>query len=151
MKVISGGQTGADQGGLVAARQLGIATGGWAPKGFRTEAGPCPELGSVYGLVEHESPLYPPRTAMNVADADATAWFGTIGSPGYRCTKRAAGDYEKPFRVITSVEALIAFIEEFNVGVLNVAGNRASKNPGIHRFTAEIVRDALSLLGKGDL
>lgn len=43
VRIISGGQTGADQGALVAAKQLGIETGGWTPRGFLTEAGPCPE------------------------------------------------------------------------------------------------------------
>jgi hypothetical protein len=35
--IISGGQTGADQGGLFAAEILKIKTGGYAPKGYRTE------------------------------------------------------------------------------------------------------------------
>jgi hypothetical protein len=39
--VISGGQTGADQGGLRATRACGIPTGGWAPRGWLTEAGPA--------------------------------------------------------------------------------------------------------------
>jgi integrase len=39
-KVVTGGQAGADQGGLRAARAAGIATGGFAPKGWATEAGP---------------------------------------------------------------------------------------------------------------
>lgn len=35
--VISGGQTGADFGALLAARDCGIETGGWAPKGWLRE------------------------------------------------------------------------------------------------------------------
>ena len=31
-RVISGGQTGADRGGLEGARRVGAQTGGWAPK-----------------------------------------------------------------------------------------------------------------------
>jgi len=42
--VVSGGQTGVDQAALRAARASGIATGGWAPKGWATEAGPAPWL-----------------------------------------------------------------------------------------------------------
>jgi hypothetical protein len=37
-RVVTGGQTGADQGGLRAARAAGIATGGWAPQGWLTES-----------------------------------------------------------------------------------------------------------------
>jgi hypothetical protein len=50
-RVISGGQTGADQGGLRAAQACGIPTGGWAPRGWLTEAGPAPWLAD-WGLVE---------------------------------------------------------------------------------------------------
>jgi hypothetical protein len=39
-RVVSGGQTGADQAGWRAARASGIATGGWMPEGFLTEAEP---------------------------------------------------------------------------------------------------------------
>ena len=42
--IISGGQTGADQAGLLAAQALGLQTGGWAPHGWRTDAGPAPWL-----------------------------------------------------------------------------------------------------------
>jgi Circularly permutated YpsA SLOG family len=35
-KIISGGQTGADQAGLRTAKRLGIETGGWMPQGWRT-------------------------------------------------------------------------------------------------------------------
>ncbi|MGD2098928.1 MAG: putative molybdenum carrier protein [Desulfobacterales bacterium] len=39
---MSGGQTGDDQAGLDAAIELGIAHGGWIPKGRKTEEGPPP-------------------------------------------------------------------------------------------------------------
>jgi len=42
-KIISGGQTGADQAALDVAIKLGIAHGGWIPKGRITEEGPLPE------------------------------------------------------------------------------------------------------------
>lgn len=37
-RVVSGGQTGADQGGLRAARVDGIPNGGWAPLGLLVES-----------------------------------------------------------------------------------------------------------------
>ena len=43
-RVISGGQTGSDQGRLRAARACSIATGGGAPRGWLTEAGPALRL-----------------------------------------------------------------------------------------------------------
>jgi hypothetical protein len=51
-KIISGGQTGADFGALMAAEVLGIQTGGTAPQEFWTSDGKCPELGSRFKLVE---------------------------------------------------------------------------------------------------
>lgn len=50
-RVISGGQTGADQAALRAARACGIPTGGWAPRGWLTEDGPSLWL-AEWGLVE---------------------------------------------------------------------------------------------------
>ena len=73
-RVISGGQTGADQAGLAAAKACGIPTGGWMPKGFLTTAGPAPELAAEFGLKEH-SGEYAERTGANVRDADATIRF----------------------------------------------------------------------------
>ncbi len=51
-KIISGGQTGADQAALDAAIELGIPHGGWIPKERLTEAGPLPE--------KYNSPRCPP-------------------------------------------------------------------------------------------
>src|SRR5262249_29141313 len=70
-KIISGGQTGVDQGALCAARKAGFPTGGWAPKGWLTERGPAPWLAEL-GLLQHASPSYPLRTRANVAASDAT-------------------------------------------------------------------------------
>lgn len=68
IKVISGGQTGVDQAALRAARAAGLPTGGWACKGWVTEAGPAPWLAD-FGLVECPWPGYPARTRWNVGDA----------------------------------------------------------------------------------
>lgn len=80
-RVITGGQTGADQGALRAARAAGIATVGWAAKGWLVEGPydllsrkhvdePAPWL-AEYGLVECPRKGYPERTKANVRDADA--------------------------------------------------------------------------------
>ena len=73
-KVISGGQTGADQAGLVVARRFGIPTAGWMPRGWKTSAEPNPHLGREYGLREHTGD-YAERTAANVRDSDGTIRF----------------------------------------------------------------------------
>src|SRR2546422_9500083 len=72
MKVISGGQTGADRAGLDAAAALGLPTGGHAPPGFWTESGADPSLERL-GLAAGGSPEF--RTERNVLDADAPVIF----------------------------------------------------------------------------
>ena len=55
-KVISGGQTGADEAGLFAAKEFGIKTGGWMPRKFLNERGENPEYAELYGIQERELP-----------------------------------------------------------------------------------------------
>lgn len=137
----SGGQCGADAGGLFAARILGLATGGWAPKGWRTDKGPAPWLES-YGLREHTSTSYPPRTKLNVEGTDGTFILGILGSPGCSLTRAYAEAKNKPLftvpwvngQPLPPVEIRWAFnqwLVQNNVRVLNVAGNRETSNPGI--------------------
>lgn len=146
-KIISGGQTGADQGGLDGARYLGIPTGGTAPKGYYTEKGKNPKLlRDVYGLAESPDWRYPARTKRNVMDSDGTVWVGTIASAGYRCTKTAAHDVRQT-RVYHWIEnptpqELWAWADQHGIRVLNVAGNRESTNPGIFERTRNLIVEA---------
>lgn len=132
-KIISGGQTGADQAGLRAARTLGIATGGFAPRGWETHDGPAPWLAD-YGLEEAVGG-YPYRTALNVAHSSATVRFAVdFKSPGELCTMKAIKKYKKPHFDIDPFST--AKLDEFqkwleNVTVLNVAGNSERRVPGI--------------------
>ena len=84
MKIISGGQVGAQLGALEAAHQLHIATGGTAPPLFWSNKGRNPELGTVYRLEALVFPRFEPQrlshaykvTAMrNVDKAHATVVF----------------------------------------------------------------------------
>jgi Circularly permutated YpsA SLOG family len=102
-KVIAGGQSGADQAGLRAARAAGIPIGGWAPRGWwveeqvegkRPRFRPDRPLLQSFGLVECDKPddindiaeCFRVRTARNVRDADVTILFGSPASPGSRLT-----------------------------------------------------------------
>src|SRR4051812_44710113 len=94
----SGGQTGADESGLWVAKKFGLKTGGVIPKGFRTLIGARPELGRLYGLMEHASDNYVPRTYQNVRDADGTVRLaGNFDSRGEICTLKAINEYKKPY------------------------------------------------------
>lgn len=144
-KIISGGQTGADQGGLDAALYLGLETGGYIPKGRRTEYGPMPiEQFKCYKLSEHFSSLYSPRTSLNVQDSDGTAIFGYCESPGSKATIKFCLKYKKPYIKNPNKRELVLWITQNRIKCLNVAGNRESKNPGIHDRVLNILVAALS-------
>ena len=136
-KVISGGQTGADRTGLECAKELGLETGGIAPKGFRTELGPDLTL-KQFGVTENGSSSYHPRTLANVLSSDATVWFGNPFSPGGKLTHKYCSQYQKPFLINPS--NLEGIAEEFEV--INIAGNRASTNPAV----IEQVREAFKTI-----
>lgn len=96
LKIISGGQTGADLAGLRAAQSLGLLTGGTAPKGYRTLKGLKPQLAG-FGLVEHQKTNYQGRTHANVVDADATVIIAkNLSSPGTKLTINVCAEAKKP-------------------------------------------------------
>ena len=103
-KIISGGQTGADQAALDAAIELGIPHGGWIPKGRLTEAGPLPDK---YGLTEMTNKDYLKRTKQNVLDSDATVIFshGDLKG-GSKRTADFATELRKPFLHIDLTKTL---------------------------------------------
>jgi hypothetical protein len=140
-RIISGGQTGADKGGLLAGRDLGIRTGGWAPKGWVTEDGPNPKL-NQFGLIQHSSPNYPPRTRMNCQDADLVAIFGDLHSAGTRLTIDICKSDGIPYILNPDATELRTMCEDLGVETLNVAGNRASKDATIEDRVRKVIVDA---------
>lgn len=138
-RIISGGQTGIDQLGLEVARSLGIPTGGVAPKGYLTENGPNSLLRDHYGLTEHASASYPPRTKSNVQQSDGTVLFGKI-SGGTKLTVDACQKDGKPYIMNPSADELRAWLFEHQIKVLNVAGNRGSS------LSSEQMRDYRRIL-----
>ena len=142
-RIISGGQTGADYGGMLAAADLGITLTGFMPRGFRTEAGPRPEY-AMLGLVEDDSLHYQPRTIKNVQMAEGIAMFGNMQSAGSRLTVQTAISLGKPLISNPSADALRAWIERHDIKVLMIAGNRESVNPGIGERVRTIVVEALT-------
>ena len=153
-KIISGGQTGADQGGLEAAEALGILTGGFIPKGFRTENGPRPDLAKRFDLVEHSAWGYPPRTRTNVFTSDMTICFGNIHSPGSKLTRKYCNELGKFFMIFdypltdsNEIErykfSLHTEMSIINPKIINIAGNREGTNPGIQEFTRNTLIEVL--------
>jgi len=152
-KIISGGQTGADQAALRAAKADGTPTGGWAPKGWKTEAGPAPWLAD-YGLQECPVAGYPTRTHWNIRDSHRTLIVGRP-SAGTNLTQRLCGPMygtKRPWLWIPWPEPVsynpIDRARDFlwtpkGEVILNVAGNREEMNPGIGEFVELLLGEAL--------
>jgi hypothetical protein len=154
-RIISGGQTGADQGAWRAAKRFGVPTGGWMPRGFLTETGLRPEFAAMYGAKEHASPDYPDRTRANVRSADLTIWIGSVTTAGYWCTKRAADGY----RTFWGIPLMNLHFEAEStardlrhpwmagIHVINFAGHRESLAPGISAAVEDFLCEVLTILG----
>lgn len=152
-RIISGGQTGADRGGLDAAIALGIPHGGKCPARRRAEDGVIP---AIYQLEETTSRNYLVRTHMNVFDADGTVVF-TRGAPegGSAATVLLARRLAKPCLLVDlddianlgPVEAarLLGWLEHHQIKTLNVAGSRESGAPGIHDVVLAFLLEALKV------
>ena len=139
LTIISGGQTGADRAALDFAIAHGIPHGGWCPKGRRAEDG---SLDARYQMRETESKDYRQRTRRNVADSDATLILnlGELAN-GSLATRHFAERVNKPVRVValdagdlaTEAARVHEWLADNAIAVLNVAGPRESKRPGIYR------------------
>ena len=144
-KIISGGQTGADRAALDVAIELNIPHGGWIPKGRKTEDGVLPHK---YLLQEMPTTSYPKRTEKNVIDSDGTLIFsrGRL-TGGSALTRKLAKQHERPWlhadldKVVGTgaVQIIAGWVDENDIVVLNVAGPRASKDPGIHDLVLSIL------------
>jgi hypothetical protein len=147
LKVISGGQTGVDRAALDVALELGLPCGGWCPKGRLAEDGRIPDR---YPLTEMPTANLPARTRANVAEADATLIL-TEGGPtgGTKLTFDLARDSGKPYLLLDLWPALDWFTAARDwliahvPSVLNVAGPRESRRPGIHGRAVAFLRRLL--------
>lgn len=136
LEIVSGGQTGVDRAALDTAIRYDLPCGGWCPPGRLAEDGP---LSTHYPVTELSSGGYPQRTKRNVKDAEATLIIhgGKVGR-GTGLTINTAKQLSRPLLVInlhncdansdfsTQQKQLRDFIHHNQVGVLNVAGPRAS-------------------------
>lgn len=152
-KIVTGGQTGADQAALFVATELGYSVGGWCPLGGLDEntqsiLGKYP-LKEVTGLPFEDSVAE--RTKRNIQDSDATLIIvPAIPLPanitdGTLLTIKHAEEKQKPYLLMKSSdknvrESFLAWIQEHQVKVLNIAGPRESKWPGTYDQTCEILR-----------
>ena len=154
-RVISGGQSGGDRGGLDGAIRFWGNTdriGGWCPAGRRAEDGSIPER---YPLQETAEWAYPPRTELNVKESDGTVIFvaGPL-TPGSKLTLKYCEEQCKPSLLIDialvssaeAVECLVDWADGYQIKTLNVAGSRESTVPGLQEWVAVVIHDTLKEL-----
>ncbi|MBF0104916.1 MAG: putative molybdenum carrier protein [Deltaproteobacteria bacterium] len=144
VEIISGGQTGADRAALDFALQHNIRHGGYCPRGRRAEDG---VLSACYLLKETECKNYEKRTMLNVQHADGTVIFsirkkldgGTLFTFDY------ARELHKPLLHLAQSDLgrpavrLRNFLRKNGISRLNVAGPRASKEPGVYAFVMRVL------------
>jgi hypothetical protein len=146
--IISGGQTGADQAALDVAIRFGIPHGGWIAKGRKNENGRLPDK---YQLKEMPAGSRASHAEQNLLDSDGTliVSHGNL-TGGSEFVRKLAMHHQRPWLHI-DLSRTIAFkaarklrlwIRSHEIEVLNVAGPRASKAPGIYRDTVEILETA---------
>jgi hypothetical protein len=150
-RIVSGGQTGVDRASLDVAIKLGIDHGGWIPRGRLTESG---ELPQKYHLTETSSSQYPVRTEKNVVAAEGTLIIShgpLTGGSGY--TREMAVKHGRPWlhmdlnqmAAFHAATAINNWILQKEIEILNVAGPRASEDPGIYQDTLNILESVYYL------
>jgi Circularly permutated YpsA SLOG family len=150
-KIVSGGQTGADRAGFDAALELEIPIGGYTPSDRWAEDGTVPER--YTGLIDSGSNHPAVRTRLNVEHSDGTLIF-TRGRPqgGSALTIKISRELKRPrlhinlFKVLpdSASDRIRLWLDSYEIKVLNVAGSRESKEPGIYEEVKGILLKALA-------
>ncbi len=144
--IISGAQTGVDRAALDAAIACGLACGGSIPRGRLAEDGPVSRR--YTRLAELKTNVYAARTRRNVLDADATLIL-CPGAPegGTALTARLAAKHKKPLLVVdigrepdaSAIRLIRAWLASHDPAVLNVAGPRESRFPGLYERARKLL------------
>ena len=156
IKIISGGQTGADRAALDVALKCGIPHGGSIPKGRKAEDGPLPE---IYRLQEMPIDSYEARTEQNVLDSDGTLIIARgklTGGSDY--TRKMTLKHKKQLLGIDlnlighydAASLAASWIRMQHVKVLNVAGPRASEDIQIYSDAVIILEQVVQILTDED-
>jgi Circularly permutated YpsA SLOG family len=157
VKVVCGGETGADRAAVDFALSHHVVYGGWVPRdGWAEDFWEPPGLLAVYPeFVPTQSTDLAVRTTLNVRDSTATVVFTPpiATSSGVTQTLTMANVLKRPIAVIdpSSAEAdalFDAFISRLGPEVtLNVAGPRESEVPGLYQAVVDLLNSNLRLFG----
>ncbi len=140
LRIITGGQTGADQAAWAAARRAGLPTFGIMPHGFQTEDGPRPDFALLYNAIQTDSQNPAVRTVANARGSDGTLVFVTDEpGPGTLLTIKICHAAGLACRVLhvnhlgsaETPDSVAFWINDHQFRTLNVAGERESACPGL--------------------
>jgi hypothetical protein len=131
--IISGGQTGVDRAALDVALKHRIDCGGRCPAGRLDEFGRIPDR---YPVKELKHGGFSERTLQNVKDSDGTVIISS-GLPrgGTHFTIECCRQLNRPHEFIDAAkisvedaaQAIVDFVREHKIDILNVAGPRQSE------------------------
>jgi len=152
IRIVSGGQSGADRAALDFAIAYGLEYGGWCPQGGWAEDFPRPPGLLARAPRLQEAPNSDPRvrSEWNVRDSDATLIFArsVITSPGTAFTIECAQNHAKTLLIVDpNAPSAVADIRTWlkqqpDLRSLNIAGPRESEASGIYDAVRAIL-DAL--------
>lgn len=143
MIIVSGHQTGADIAGIDWARSKGLTAWGFIPEKRLCENGSIPD--NYLGI---ECGYYPERTLANILVSNVTICFARTWERGTKLTVNLCKQYGKPCLEVDLSLGLVSevyggqvatFLAQEKPQVVNIAGNRESRSPGIYRKTKKIL------------
>lgn len=150
VKIISGGQIGADIAALRAAKRAGLDTGGWMPHGYKALDGNHPEYAEEFGMFHTNSPDYVARTIKNVMWSDGTLRIAyNFDTYGEKATLREIRKWSKPHYDIqlpnadseTELANVKLWLTMHDIKILNVAGNATTKiEPFVEEFITKLIK-----------
>ena len=128
--------------------------GGYVPRGRKAEDG---RVDARYNLVELSTSSYPARTKRNIEESDGTVIFSLerLLSGGTKLTWEHANKLSKPVLHIYNaskegilnqdslrleIQALTDFLCSNKIEILNVAGPRESRKPGVYEWALTLLR-----------
>ncbi len=150
LRIVSGGQTGADRAAFDAALALDMPMGGWVPRGRLDEDGTIPARYPDLRDADSSEPAV--RTELNVRDSDATLvishgeFMGGSALTVQLCQQLGTPvlHVDLALHSPNGAAEVRAWLARIQPEILNVAGPRHSEDPSLYADAYALLVDALS-------
>ncbi len=150
-KIVSSGRTGVELAGLDVAVKLGIALGGWAPRGLRNEQGSLP---AQYGLQEVAAMGFKYAMEQNIMNSDGTLLI-TRGvrsvetryavETALRCQRQLLHVDLSQHSAFEAASLTASWVSLQNISVVFVTGPSARQDAKIYDQVKKILETAVYL------